>query len=218
MLAERSGNCDAAILKYQKVIADKPKSPDAYAGITRCYLTKKDVTQAYAMAAKGQQMADGWPVEVAMAEVHFRQGKISQAEKEWVDILKSWHPYAARAYLGLARVRWALELNKSAKAMIDKAHELDPDDRDIQRDWIGTLSRSERIKYYESSLADTTNTNAEERGNAERYLAYLKERTKQHTPPCRLASKVTNTTTPLVRLLTDPQHMRGYGLAVNVNH
>lgn len=31
MVAERTGDCDTAILKYQRLIADLPKSPDAYA-------------------------------------------------------------------------------------------------------------------------------------------------------------------------------------------
>jgi hypothetical protein len=217
MVLERMGNCDAAIPKYRKVIEAKPMSPDAYAGITRCYLKKRDVTQAYETATKGLKVSEGWPLQVAMAEVHFRQGKISQAETEWAQVINTGHKNAARAYLGLARVRWALQLNKSAKTMIDKAHALDPDDSDIQKDWIGTLPRAERIKYYENSLADATNTNIEERTNTERYLTYLKERAKEHSPPCRLASKVTNTTTPLVRLLADPQHLRGYGLTVNLN-
>jgi len=30
-------------------------------------------------------------------------------------------------------------------------------------------------------------------------------------------SKVTNTATPLVRLLLDPTHLRGYGLSVGLN-
>lgn len=119
--------------------------------------------------------------------------------------------------MGVARVRWAIQMNKTAKTMIDKAHELDPEDREIQRLWIETLPRRERIKYYENSLSDPANADGEERGHTEKYLAYLKERAKEHSRPCRLVSKVTNTTTSLVRLLTDPQHLRGYGLAVNLN-
>ncbi len=46
----------------------------------------------------------------------------------------------------------------------------------------------------------------------------MKERAKQKkTSPCRLVSKVTSTETPLVPLLIDPQHLRGYGLAVALN-
>jgi predicted aspartyl protease len=216
MVLASKGDCDAAIKKYQEVLQEKPKSPDAYAGLTRCYLKKKDVTQAYETITKGLQAADGWPVRVALGEVYFRQGKIPEAEKEWVDVINSQHP-AARAYLGLARVRWAIEMNKSAKAMIEKARELDPADPEIESSWVGTLPRSERIKYYEKYIADRNNSDAEKRENLESYLTYLKERAKRHDRPCRLVSKVTHTETPLVRLLTDPKHLRGYGLSVSLN-
>jgi hypothetical protein len=49
------------------------------------------------------------------------------------------------------------------------------------------------------------------------YLEYLKARAKDAHGACHLVSKVTSTETNLVRLLSDPQHLRGYGLAVNVN-
>lgn len=216
MALAREGDFDAAIKKYQQLLQEKPKSPDAYAGLARCYLKKKDVTQAYEAVSKGLQISDAWPVRVALGEVYFRQGKITEAEKEWIDVINSGHQ-AARAYLGLARVRSAVSMNKSAKAMIDKAHELDPNDPDIQRSWIETLRRSERIKYYEDYLAGANNSDADERGEMQTYLSYLKERAKRHDRPCRLVSKVKNTETPLVRLLIDPTHLRGYGLAVELN-
>ena len=212
----RKGDFDAAIKKYQQLLQGKPKSPDAYAGLTRVYLNRKDVTQANETVNKGLQVADSWPVRVALGEVYFRQGKISEAEKEWVDVINSWHR-AARAYLGLARVRRALAMNKTAKAMIDKAHELDPKDPDIQKYWIGTLRRSERIQHYESYLAEPNDLGAVERASLERYLSYLKERSKQPGRFCHLVSKVTNTEAPLVRLLLDPEHLRGYGLSVALN-
>jgi predicted aspartyl protease len=49
------------------------------------------------------------------------------------------------------------------------------------------------------------------------YLEYLKARAKDPRGACRLVSKVTATETSLLRLLRDPTHLRGYGLAVSVN-
>src|ERR1700682_27143 len=193
----RKGNFDAAIKKYQQLLQERPKSPDAYAGLTHCYLKKKDVKQAYETVSNGLQVADSWPVRVALGEVYFRQGQIPKAEKEWIDVINSGHQ-AARAYFGLARVRWAISMNKTAKAFIDKAHGIDPDDPDIKRSWIDTLRRSERIKYYESYLAEANNSDPDERSNIEIYLSYLKEQAKPQDPSCRLVSQVTSTTTPLV--------------------
>jgi tetratricopeptide (TPR) repeat protein len=71
----RKGDFDGAIEKYQKLLQERPKSPDAYAGLTRVYLMKEDVTQAYETVTKALQVTDSWPVRVALGEVYFRQGK-----------------------------------------------------------------------------------------------------------------------------------------------
>src|ERR1700741_4199379 len=55
------------------------------------------------------------------------------------------------------------------------------------------------------------------RVSKQHYLAYLKARAKDSRGSCHLVSKITSTDTNLVRLLTDPQQLPGYGLAVNVN-
>jgi hypothetical protein len=81
MELERKSDCDAAIKSYQQLLEQKPKSPDAYAGLVRCYLKKKSVTEAYETVSKGLEVADGPPVHVALGEVLFRQGKISEDEK-----------------------------------------------------------------------------------------------------------------------------------------
>lgn len=152
----------------------------------------------------------------ARAEVWFRQGRIADAEKEWVAIVNSGYP-EAWAFLGLARIRDAVAMYKSAKALIDKAHALDPNDSDIQEAWIGTLSRAKRIQYLEETLAGKNNWDEEEREGVQNYLEYLKQRAKQDKAPCRLVSKVTDTQTPLLPLLIDPSHLRGYGLSVELN-
>jgi len=210
----RKGDFDAAIAKYQQLLQERPKSPDAYAGLTRVYLRKKDVAQAYETVTKALEVTDSWPVRVALGEVYFRQGKISEAEMEWVDVINSGHQ-AARAYLGLARVRWATSKYKSAKAMIDKAHALDPKDPEIEGHSSRTLSHAERIRHLEDYLATLGNDDPA-RASAQGHLDALKARIGSDLT-CTLVSKVASTETPLLRMLTDPQHMRGVGLSVFVN-
>jgi tetratricopeptide (TPR) repeat protein len=211
------GAFEPAIEKYQEFIKDHPNSPDGFAGLVRTYLKLKNVEEASKTADQGIAQANHPRTQVAQAEVWFRQGKIAQAEKEWVDVINSGYP-EARAYLGLSRERTALAMYKSAKKMIDRAHELDPSDPDIQEEWVGTLSRRERIHYLETSLAGDNTWDAERRADVTSYLEYLKERGKQKkSSPCRLVSKATSTETPMVRLLVDPQHLRGYGLSVLIN-
>jgi thioredoxin-like negative regulator of GroEL len=215
-LLYRQGQFNAAIQKYQQFLTEKPNSPEAYAGLTRVYLKQKNVQLANETISKGVQVADGPAVRVALGEVYFRQGKIPEAEHEWVTVINSGHG-DARAYLGLARVDRALSLYKKAKDMLDKAHQLDPSDPDIRRYWIDTLSRAERIQNLEEYLANVKNDDAKTRERLQHYLEYLKAR--QEGPPrsCKLMGNVTSTQTNLVPLARDPVHMRGVGLGVSVN-
>lgn len=210
------GDFPGAITKYEGYVQQHPQSPDGYAGLVRVYLKQKDVDQALRMAEKGIVQSDSLRMRSARAEVWFRQGKIPEAEKEWVEIVNSGRP-EARAYLGLARIRNAIAMYKTAKVMIDKAHALDPEDSDIQEEWIGTLSRAQRIKYLEDSLAGENNWDAEKREVVKNYLEYLNERAKEKKESCRLVSKVAATETSLTRFLIDPKHIHGYGLAVALN-
>jgi tetratricopeptide (TPR) repeat protein len=212
----RKGNFDEAINRYQGVLRDKLNNPDAYAGLIRTYLKKKDVQQAADTAHQALQVADSTPVHVAVGELYFRQGKIHDAEEEWVKVINSGHQ-DSRAYLGLARVRWAISMYKSAWTMIERAHSLDPSDPEIQSLWTGKLSAKERIKYLENYLTADNNEDADSLTAMRNYLEYLKAREKDPRRRCHLVSKVSATETPLVRLLHDPQHLRGYGLAVDVN-
>jgi len=210
------GDFPGAIAKYEGYVQQHPQSPDGYAGLVRVYLKQKEVDQAVQMAEEGMAQSDSPRIRSARAEVWFRQGKIYEAEKEWAEIVNSGRP-EARAYLGLARIHNAIAMYKTAKVMIDKAHAMDPKDSDIQEGWVSTLSRAQRIKYLEDSLAGENNWDAEKRERVKNYLEYLAERGKEKKASCRLASNATATETPLTRLLIDPTHLHGYGIAVALN-
>ncbi len=212
----RKGDFVGAIAKYRQLLAEHPGSPDGYAGLVHAYLKQKDVQQAEETAELGMAQADSPRVRTARAEVWFRQGKISEAEKEWVAVINSGYP-EPRAYLGLATIRRSVAMYKTEKDFIDKARELDSYDSDIQQAWVLTLSRSERIKYLEESLGGENNWSADEREATEHYLEYLKNREQDKRGACRLASNVKATETQLVRLLIDSAHLRGYGLPVILN-
>jgi TonB family protein len=212
----RKGDFDHAVEKFQQLLQERPNSAEVHAGLTRVYLKKKDVKRASDTITKGLHVADSPVVRVALGEVYFRQGKIPAAEQEWVNVIKSGHG-DARAYLGLARVRWAISMYKSGWAMIDQAHRLDPSDPEIRKLWVGKLSSAERIKYLEEYLAGDTNDDAETRAGMQHYLEYLKARAKDPRGACHLVSEKATTETNLVRMMVDPTHLRGYGLSVLVN-
>jgi len=211
----RRGDFAAALGTYNAILQAKPKSPDAYAGIIRCYLKQNKVEQAVQAADQALANVESPRVHTAHAEVLFRQGKINEADKEWVNVVNSGYP-EPRAYLGLARVRNASAMYKTAATLLNKAHELDPSDPDIQELWIESLPRRQRIKFLDESLA-SPNWDPAERASATSYLQQLKDSENNKDKTCHLVSKVTSTETPLVRLFTDPTHLRGYGLSVEVN-
>ena len=215
-LLYEKGDFAGAAGKYEEIITAKPKSPDAYAGLIRTYLKMKDVRQASETATKALDVADSVPVHAALGEVYFRQGKIGDAEKEWVNIINTGR-LDAHAYLGLAKVRYSISMYKSAWSMIEKAHAIDPSDPDIRRAWMHKLSPKERIKFLEEYLASDNGDDEETRNGMRHYLEYLQARAKDARGACHLVSKTTNTETPLMRLLEDPLHLRGYGLTVEVN-
>jgi tetratricopeptide (TPR) repeat protein len=212
----RQGQFDAAVQKYQQILAEKPTSSEAYAGLTRLYLKQKNVQLADETISKGVQVANGPAVRVALGEVYFRQGKIPDAEREWVNVINSGHA-DARAYLGEARVEKALSLYKRAKDNVDKAHQLDPSDPDILLHWTETLRLNQRIKNLEEYLATVHDDDTKTREHFQHYLEYLKARQQGSARNCKLVGNVTSTETKLVPLMIDPRRMRGLGLSVSVN-
>ena len=216
LMLYRKGDLDGAIGKYRDLVNQQQSLPDAYAGLIRTYLRKKDLDQAADAADTALKVADSSQVHVALGELYFRQGKIHDAEAEWVKVINSGHQ-DARAYFGIARVRGAIAMYKSAWNMLDKAHTLDPTDPEILESWTQKLSRAERIKFLETFLAGDNNEDADSRLAMQHYLEYLKARAKDSRGACHLVSKVTATETSMVRLLTDSTHLRGYGLAVSIN-
>jgi tetratricopeptide (TPR) repeat protein len=212
----RAGRLEAAIEKYRQVLQGDPKSAGAYAGLTRVFLKQKKVQDADDTIHKALQVSDSPLLHVALGEVYFRQGKIVEAETEWVKVVNGGFS-SARAYLGLARVKRAILLYRRAKSMIDKAHDLDPGDPEIQKFWIDTLPASDRMKYIESYLAGPNNDDPERRADTQRYLDYLKARAKTPKRQCRLVTNLTSTGAGMERLLQDARHLRGYGLIVGLN-
>lgn len=212
----RTGKLDAAIQEYTQ-LESGPQAGLAYAALTRVYLRKKDPTDAYAAAAKAIELAPNSPdAKVAQGEAYFRQGKISEAEAEFVGVINS-GAENARAYLGLARVSRTISLYHREKQMIDKARTLDPADPDITRMWMGTLTLGERIKALQDYLAQNTDDDPEARTALERQLVNLQGLPTIPAHQCRMVSKISSTTTGLIPLIEGASRMRGYGLDVKFN-
>lgn len=213
----RQGHLDEAAQKYQQLLQARPKSTDAYAGLTRVYLKQKKVLQARNTISKGLEVVDSAPIRVALGEVLFREGRLAEAESEWLNVVNSGH-IEARAHLGLARVSTATTQYKQAKTEINKARELDPSDPGIEWYWLSFLRPSEQLPYLEAYLSQENGGSAEERTHFRNYLEFVKARKKDSTRSCRLASELTSTEADLLLVTTEqPNQIRGYGLEVALN-
>jgi tetratricopeptide (TPR) repeat protein len=213
----RKGSFDQALTKYNEALKSGTQSAEAYAGIVRCYLRQDKVRDAAETLEKGLHAKPSDPsLKVAQAELLFRQGKIGEAENIFVQVINSGQA-PARAYLGLAQVSSAAAMYAREHRLILRAHDLDPGDQDIQKEWMSTLSRADRIKSLESYLAHPTSDDADTRRNLSEYLEILKARQATPRGACRLVSDVTATETELLPLLLDPSHLRGFGLPVMIN-
>jgi len=212
----RDGDYAPAADAYNKIIASGANLPAAYTGLARAKLGEKDVAGAYDAASKAVSLnpnfQDG---HVALGEVYFRQGKLSEAEKEWVGVANSGHA-TARAYLGLYRISIVTSNFKSAKDRIDRAHYLDPNDPDIWHEWANTLSRSQRLKELQEFMAKRQG-NPDELKNISEYLAILTDESRQPTRTCSVANDAKSTETALESLRYGPADLRGFGLNVRLN-
>lgn len=213
----RKGSFDQAIAQYNQVLKSGTETAEAYTGIVRCYLKQDKLRDADEMLVKGLQAKPADPgLKVVQAELLFRQGRIPDAEKIFVQVINAGGA-PARAYLGLARISSASGLYAREHRLIVRAHDLDPSDPDVQKEWMGTLPRQDRVQFLESYLAGTHGDDADTQRGLREYLEMLKARQNGPAAHCRLVSDVTATETELMPLQIDAKHMRGVGLQVVVN-
>lgn len=215
--AYRTGKFDLATEKYQVALKADPKSGEAYAGLARIYLKQEKIEAALETASKGTSEVPGSTLaHVALGEVYFRQAKMEEAEREFLKGVNTPNP-DARACLGLARLYEAFSLHTHSRKMLEKAHQLDPGDPEIQRRWMLTLKRPERIKSLEAYLASPETSDIERRERLQTYLLLLKGLEQQPGRTCRLASTAKSMETEFKPMLIDARHLHGYGLSVKIN-
>ena len=212
----RTGKFVEAESAYNAIIASDATFAPAYAGISRALLKEKRVADAEKAAAKSLELAPTAEFSrIAVAEVRFRQGRIEDAESLYTDLVKA-NAKDARAYYGLGRIYWAASYYQHAKLMFDKANERDPEDPDIHKRWLFTLTRKERIAALKGFLENETAEDADEREHLETSLVTLKEAEDEKRRGCRLASTNQESHQPMERLMRDANRIRGYGLKVNI--
>jgi tetratricopeptide (TPR) repeat protein len=212
----RDRKYDDAITEYKRVIQAGFNAPAGYAGLARVALKQNKVADAAAAAQKGIELGPNLAAtHVALGEVYFRQGKIEEAADEFRKLVVA-NTSDAQAYYGMAKVMHASSYHKKEKLLIDRAHQLNPDDPDIRQAWMASLTLTDRIKELQAVL-DTGTLEPAVRADSEKHLARLKEIASQPVRGCRLPTAVKSTQTDLLPIMHDARISTGYGLPVKIN-
>ena len=112
----RTGKLNDARAEYETLTKSTgPEAAAAYAGLARVLLKEKKVAEAGAAAAKALELSPNLAVaHSARGEVYFREGKLAEAEQEFLIPAHANQP-DARALYGLTRISWATSNYKRAK-------------------------------------------------------------------------------------------------------
>jgi len=211
----RMGEFDEAIQRYNAIIGSDTDNAVAYAGLARAYLKLNKQNDAYLAAAKAVEHNPSLgTAHSALGEVYFRQGKLHEAETDFLKALKL-DQADARSYLGLARLYQATYNFKKAKVAIDKAHSLDPTDPDIGDSWVETRSRLEQVKALEANIALQNNYYSRvEKVEFKQRLTVMRDEIEHPERTCRAASRPESTE---MRLTPIGRKKDFVGLEVHVN-
>ncbi|HEY6269901.1 MAG TPA: aspartyl protease family protein [Candidatus Acidoferrum sp.] len=188
-----NGDYKRATAVYTEIIASGNDVAAAYTGLARTCLKMRKVGEAYKAAAKALEFEPSLAAaHTALGDVYFRQGKLKEAEQEYLTPLRA-NKEEARAYFGLWRIYHATFEKKRAKTALDRAHALEPRDPDINGDWLETRPAAEQIRALEAFVASGGHGEHIGRAGARQLLVMLKDQQAHPGRTCQMAHKVRET-------------------------
>jgi len=214
----RAGKFAEAEAGYQAILKTYTKLMAAQVGFVRSMLRQQKIDEALdavntALAAQPNAAA----LLAAKGDVQFRRGEMADAEMSYLTA-KKLDPKEVHAYLGLARLYSSYSLYRRAYDQLQSAHEVAPEDIDVQKAWLRMLPRKERLAAMEAYLSGPHPDDEEETKWMTEYLGFLKATVDKPVHACRLISKVDQTETKLETMYgPDIHRMRGIGLSVRLN-
>jgi tetratricopeptide (TPR) repeat protein len=214
----RSGKFAEAETSYRALLMKDSKLLGAQVGLVRAMLREQKIDEA--MDAVNTALS-GQPNSAALlavkGDVHFRRAEMSDAETAYLTA-KKLDPKESNAYLGLAKLYRCYSLYRKAYDLLHTAHQIAPDDIEVQRAWMSMLPRKERLAAMESYLGGPHPDDEEETKRMTEYLEFLKATADKPIHACKLVSKVEKTETKLETVYaSDGRQMRGIGLSTKIN-
>jgi tetratricopeptide (TPR) repeat protein len=214
----RAGKFAEAEASYRGLLKADSKMVPEQVGLVRAMLRQQKIDEAFdaantALAAEPNSAA----LLAAKGDVQFRRAEMPDAELSYLTA-KKLDPKEVHAYLGLARLYACYSLYRKAYDLLQTAHEIAPDDIEVQRAWLSRLPRKERLAAMEAYLGGPHPDNEEETKWMTEYLEFLKATADKPIHACRLVSKVEQTVTKLETIYAeDGRRIRGVGLSVTLN-
>jgi tetratricopeptide (TPR) repeat protein len=213
----QAGRFAEAAEKYQSILQADPKLVPAQTGLIRSLLREQKIDESYAAANSAlAAQPNSAPLLAAMGDVEFRRAQMAEAETSYRKAVDA-DSRGVRAYLGLARLYRAYSFYGQAYEQLKRAHQIAPNDPEVQRRWFNQLPRRERIAALEAHLAGPHPDDPQETQALQHYLEYLKATVDKPVHACKLTSKVEQTDTKLEAMRRDPQHVISSGLVVKMN-
>jgi tetratricopeptide (TPR) repeat protein len=214
----RAGKFAEAETSYQALLKTDSKLVPAQVGLVRAMLRQQKIDEALeSVNAALTAQPDSAALLAARGDVQFRRGEMSPAELSYLTAKKH-DPKEVHAYLGLARLYRSYSLYGTAYGELQIAHEIAPDDIEVQRAWLGMLPRKERLAALEAYLSGSHPDDEEDTKRMTEYLEFLKATADKPVHACTLVSRVEQTETKLETVYAQDGHrMRGVGLSVKLN-
>jgi hypothetical protein len=151
-----------------------------------------------------------------MGDVKFRLGDMGEAEQAYISAIQI-DSKNVKSYVGLAHLYSAYSLYGHAYAALKRAHDLAPNDGDVQLLWLATLPRRERVAALKSYLGVSHPLTEGDREGLQHYLAYLEITADQSAHSCKLVNDAEHTDTKLEFVHAPYPHITGVGLDVRIN-
>src|ERR1700691_4393045 len=219
----RAGKFAEAEVGYQGVLKNDSKLAPAevllaQVGLVRAMLRQQKIDEALdtvnaALAVQPNAAA----LLAAKGDGQFRNGEMSEAEISYL-AAKKVDAKEVHAYLGLARLYGSYSLCRKAYEQLQSAHEVAPENIEVQRVWLHMLPRKERMAALEAYLSGPHPDDEDETKWMTEYLGFLKATADKPVHACRLVSKVEQTETKLETMYgADAHRMRGIGLSTQLN-
>jgi len=214
----RAGKFAEAEGSYRALLNTDSKLVPAQVGLVRAMLRQQKIDEASdAVNAALDAEPNSAALLAAKGDVQFRRAEMSDAELSYLAAKKLDHK-EVHAYLGLARLYRSYSLYRIAYGELQIAHQIAPDDIEVQRAWFGMLPRKERLAALEAYLGEPHPDSEEETKRMTEYLEFLKATADKPIHACRLVSKVEQTETKLETMYAeDGRRMRGIGLSAKLN-